>query len=85
MDNKNEGKQLWNVNPSNPTNGRLYEKGHWGEDTSLEIAQLDYLHYISKDVQQIRFRIGVLAVVVLIFVVLIPFYIFITVLGALAP
>ena len=86
MTNEIEPKKLWNKNPNNPTMGRfLNNGGTFGAETDLEIAQLDYLHKISGNLETIRFRVGFLSLVVLISLVIIPFFVFISFIGAFAP
>jgi len=86
MTNEIEPKKLWNRNPNNPTMGRyLNNGGTFGADTDLEIAQLDYLHKIAVNIETIRFRVGFLSLVVLISVVIIPFFVFASIISAFAP
>ena len=85
MKNDDELDQLWNKNPDNPKLGKLVAKGISSEERDLDIAQLNYLHMISNDLETIRFRVGFLSLVVLISVVIIPFLLFASFISAFAP
>ena len=74
--------QLWNKNPDNPKLGKLIAKGVSSVETDLDVAQLNYLHNMADDLETIRFRIGFISLVVLISLVIIPFYLFITFVSA---
>ena len=84
MEEQSKGKELWNLNPTNPKTARKHWRNHWSEETDLNIAQLDYLDRIERNLNAIRFRIGFIALVLLISVVLIPFIFFASIIGALA-
>ena len=85
MEEKSTAKELWNLNPNNPKTARKHWRNNWSEEIDLNIAQLDYLDRIQRNLEAIRFRIGFIALVLLISVVLIPFIFFVSVIGALAP
>lgn len=63
-DSENLGKSGWNISADDPSTARRYLVGRWSAPVKVQEAQLDLLDQIESHLKSIRFRVGFLALVV---------------------
>lgn len=60
------GKLGWNIDPKDLNTLRKFKAGIWSEPINVQVAQLDLLDKIENHLDRIRFRVGFLALMVLL-------------------
>lgn len=66
MTNDEVGKYGWNLSAKDSSLVRRYSAGTWSDPVNVQVAQLDLLDKIAKDLERIRFRVGFLALMILL-------------------
>lgn len=77
------GKSGWNLGSGDSTRVRKYFAGKWSDPVHVQEAQLDLLDKIEGHLRVIRFRVGFLALVLLVSIV-VPILLFLSVVGSLS-